>query len=212
MAFRLGQVWAEAGCRLLDSEQIRADVAARTGSSLGSVVLQERHLAEAGAASLQSGAAEKLGLPANADAWPDAVRAQFLKAGKPAFVEESYVSLEEGIELVRALGGEPAYPVVAETGGELEQDPEALAAWILAQGIAFAEWIPSRNAPEVLARYVEVFKQNGLPSTSGTEHNSRAMLPLVPQCRGGAPVPPDCEAHFAETAWLHLARQQENLI
>ena len=37
-----------------------------------------------------------------------------MKAGKPAFVEETFVSFEEAHRLILELGGIPSYPTLAD--------------------------------------------------------------------------------------------------
>ena len=52
-----------------------------------------------------------------------------MKAGKPAFVEESFLSFAEARRLVLELGGIPSYPVLADGASpicEFESDPDKL--------------------------------------------------------------------------------------
>ena len=44
----------------------------------------------------------------------NAIRAHLMKIGKPAFVEESFLSFEEALTLVLELGGIPCYPTLAD--------------------------------------------------------------------------------------------------
>ena len=52
-----------------------------------------------------------------------------------------------------------------------------------------AEFIPVRNTPEVLEKYVTAMRAAGLAVVGGTEHNSLDLIPLEPTCVKGAPVP-----------------------
>ena len=42
------------------------------------------------------------------------IRTHLMKAGKPAFVEETFVSFEEACRLILELGGIPCYPTLAD--------------------------------------------------------------------------------------------------
>ena len=60
-----------------------------------------------------------LGVPAKADR-EDAVKIQneirshLMKAGKPAYVEETFVSFDDACRLILELGGIPCYPTLAD--------------------------------------------------------------------------------------------------
>ena len=70
-----------------------------------------------------------------------------------------------------------------------------------------AEFIPVRNTPDVLARYVRAMRAAGLFVTAGTEHNTLDLLPLAPTCLGGAPIPDDIQDIFWEGACVVAAHQ-----
>ena len=44
----------------------------------------------------------------------NAIRTHLMKAGKPGYVEETFVGLDHAYQLVLALGGVPCYPVLAD--------------------------------------------------------------------------------------------------
>ena len=120
------------------------------------------------------------------------LRSQLLKAGKPAYVPETFVDFGHARRLILALGGIPVYPTLADGVQPLTQyeDPvETLIADLKARGIPAAEFIPVRNTPDVLARYVRAMRAAGLFVTAGTEHNTLDLLPLAPTCVGRRPDP-----------------------
>ncbi len=138
------------------------------------------------------------------------IRTHLMKAGKPAFVEESFVSFGQAQGLILELGGIPCYPTLADGAAPIcgyEEPVEKLIGSLKAAGFRAAELIPIRNKPEVLTRYVRAFRQAGLVVTAGTEHNTLDLLPIEPTCLGGAPVPPDLKAVFWEGACVVAAHQ-----
>ncbi|MFQ3586550.1 MAG: hypothetical protein SNJ74_03960 [Fimbriimonadaceae bacterium] len=190
--------------------------------SLESAVPQERHLAQAAYVALSAGGSDAvsrvLGQPEFDASEPtvvqDAIRSRFLKVGKPAYVEEAYVSFEEAVEFVQELGGVVSYPVVADGAsprGDWEADPETLVRVLRERNIGWAEFIPNRNSPEVLTEFVESLTRSGIRCTAGTEHNTPDGPPVAPRCRGGEPVPEACRKVFEESAWELAARQARAL-
>lgn len=142
------------------------------------------------------------------------LRSNLLKAGKPAFVEESpeaYISLEEARSLILNMGGIPCYPVLADgTKGELtevERNPESLCHELLHRGIYCVEFIPTRNDINLLRKYISVFKGKEIILTAGTEHNTPRMEPMVPRCRGGVELDEMLKEAFWEGACVVAAHQ-----
>ena len=142
------------------------------------------------------------------------LRSNLLKAGKAAFVEESpeaYLSFEEARSLILDMGGIPCYPVLADgTRGvptEIERDPEALCDELLQRSIYCAEFIPIRNDINLLREYVSVFKRKGIVLTTGTEHNTPKMEPMVPGCRGGVDLDETLKEAFWKGACVVAAHQ-----
>jgi hypothetical protein len=140
----------------------------------------------------------------NEVALQEELRTNLLKAGKPAFVPEDtsgYLSLEAARDLVIELGGIPCYPILADgTKGEpteKEADPERLADELLALNVFCVEFIPTRNEPAILRQYVNVFHSRGIPVLCGTEHNTPALEPMKPTCKGGV----EFEAELKEIFW-----------
>jgi hypothetical protein len=138
------------------------------------------------------------------------IRAQLMKAGKPAYAAETFVRFEEAYQLILELGGIPAYPTLADGTSPIclfEEPVEKLIAEIKARGFECAEFIPIRNKPEVLSRYVRAMRAAGLLVTAGTEHNTLDLIPIEPTCLNGAPVPDDLRDIFWEGACVVAAHQ-----
>lgn len=225
MICRLSEVFAAAGLELgLTEASIKAAIVARHDSAPETVYLQERHLAQAFqealfqrvAAGVRGGALRTL-LGAEAKRPDDAVavqndlRSHLMKAGKPAFVEETFVGFDHAYRLVLALGGIPCYPTLADGASPIcafEDPVERLIGEIRSRGIHCAELIPLRNRPEVLESYVLAMRRAGLVVTAGTEHNTLDLLPLEPVCLGGVPVPDSLRAIFWEGACVVAAHQE----
>ncbi|HPK01543.1 MAG TPA: hypothetical protein PLS90_03715 [Candidatus Sumerlaeota bacterium] len=224
MARRLADYCAAHGVESpLDAADIHARVVARHACPPATVTLQERHLAQAYQELLFETTPRDritdrlralLGAPVEPSDDPAAVqnalRAHLLKSGKPAFVEEDYVTLEEARRLVLELGGIPCYPVLAdgtEPITEFESDPETLIAHLRQLRVHCVEFIPVRNRPEVLLRYVRALRAAGFVATAGTEHNTLEPLPVAPTCRDGAPLPAEARAIFWEGACVVAAHQ-----
>jgi hypothetical protein len=137
------------------------------------------------------------------------IRSSLMKAGRPAFVDETFIGFEDARRLVLELGGIPCYPVVADGAspmGDVEQTPDRLIAELEQRNLHAAEWIPVRNSVRVLSDYVRAMRQAGLAITAGTEHNTLDLIPLEPQCRDGQ-VPEDLRAIFWEGACVVAAHQ-----
>jgi len=225
MAGRLASLFAAAGVDTgLDADAIKARVARRHGCALGSVYLQERHLAQAFQEALfeqvpapaRAATLERIyGVPSKAPT-EDAVGVQndirsfLMKAGKPAFAPDTFVDFAHARRLILALGGLPCYPMLADGTTPLtgyEADLDALVADLQARGVLCVELIPNRNSPEALLRIVPALRAAGLFVTAGTEHNTLDLLPINPQCVGDAPVPEAVQDIFWEGACVVAAHQ-----
>ena len=230
VADRLARVFAGAGLETgLDAEAIKDRIVARHGSPRETVYLQERHVAQAFQEVLFDKVAEGeraaflqrvYGVMPKAKS-DDAVgtqneiRSQLLKSGKPAYVPETFVDFDHAHHLVLALGGIPCYPTLADGAApitEYEASPDSLIADLLARGIVCAEFVPNRNTPAVLSRYVHAMRRAGLFVTAGTEHNTLDLLPLAPTCLGGAAIPEDVQDIFWEGACVLVAHQYLTLL
>lgn len=222
---KLRGVFADAGLETgLDADAIKDQVAARHGCPRETVYLQERHVAQAFQEALFNnvpedertslltrayGTAPK-SAPDDAVGTQNEIRSQLLKAGKAAFVPDTFVDFDHAYRLILALGGIPCYPTLADGTNPIcgyEEDVDALVADLKRRGIPAAEFIPVRNRPEVLSRYVKAMRAAGLFVTAGTEHNTRDLLPIAPTCLDGVPIPDDVQEIFWEGACVVVAHQ-----
>lgn len=224
---RLAEVLAERGLPVQLTETDVVDmVARRHDCPRERIYLQERHVCQAfqeaifariPSAERMEKLARAFGLTSAPKFGPDdavkiqnEIRAQLMKAGKPAYVAETFVSFEEAYQLVLELGGIPAYPTLADGASPIcpfEEPVEKLIAEIKDLGFECAEFIPIRNTPEVLGHYVRAMRAAGLIVTAGTEHNTLDLLPIEPACLNGAPVPDDLREIFWEGACVLAAHQ-----
>jgi hypothetical protein len=224
MAQRLAAHFAARGIDTgLDDAAIRRRLVQRYGCPPETVHLQERHLCQAfqevlfdtvPPAARADALRAVLGAPASAPDKAVAVqsdlRTHLLKAGKPAFVEETFLSFPQAREFILELGAIPCYPVLADGTRPIcpyEEPVEELIRRLREGGIAMAELIPIRNSPDVLTRYVTALRAAGFPVVGGTEHNTLDLLPLDPTCAGGAPLPPEVRRIFREGACVVAAHQ-----
>ncbi len=224
---RLGEVFAQRGVpvRLSESDVIEM-VAKRHNCPRERIYLQERHVCQAFQEAIFATvpAAERLerltkafGLAAvpkfgadEAVKIQNEIRAQLMKAGKPAYVDETFVNFDQAYRLILELGGIPAYPTLADGTSPIcpfETPVDKLIAEIKARGFACAEFIPIRNTPEVLGEYVRAMRAAGLVVTAGTEHNTLDLLPIEPACVKATPVPEDVKEIFWEGACVVAAHQ-----
>ncbi len=133
-----------------------------------------------------------------------------MKSGKPAYVEETFVSFSEAYKLILELGGIPCYPTLADGANPVtpfESPVDKLIENVKKFGFTCAEFIPLRNKPEVLSEYVKAMRDAGLVITAGTEHNTLDLIPIEPKCLGGVSVPDDIQEIFWEGACVVAAHQ-----
>jgi len=225
MVERLGEVFAEAGFDAeLDERQVIEMVVRRHGCPFETVYLQERHIAQAfqermaerlqpseQAAVLRKAYGTEPTAPLdNAVEVQNEIRSRLMKAGKPGYVPETFVDYGHARQLILALGGIPCYPLLADgvvPHCEFEATPEAVVKRLREYEVRCAEFIPNRNAPQVLREYVLALRKAGIVVTAGTEHNTRDRIPLTPACKGAKPLPEDVAAYFWEGACVVAAHQ-----
>lgn len=197
----------------------------RHGSRRETVYLQERHISQAfqealfevvpaGERTERIGAA--LGAKPQAVKGPEdfvgvqnELRSHLMKAGKPAFVEEAFLTFAEARRLVLELGGVPSYPVLGDGASpvcEFEANADKLIGQLQERGIHAVEWIPVRNSVRLLTEYVTKMRAAGLVVTAGTEHNTLDLIPLEPTCKDGD-VSPEIREIFWEGACVVAAHQ-----
>lgn len=224
---KLAEVLAQRGLPIpLTEADVVEMVARRHGCPRERIYLQERHVCQAFQEAIFARVppAERLekltrafGLSAPPKFGPEEavkiqneIRAQLMKAGKPAYVAETFVNFDQAYRLILELGGIPAYPTLADGTSPIcpfEQPVDQLIANLKARGFECAEFIPIRNTPEVLSQYVLAMRKAGLLITAGTEHNTLDLLPIEPACLKGAPVPADVKEIFWEGACVVAAHQ-----
>jgi hypothetical protein len=222
---RLAAIFASAGLTSgLDADAIKGRIAKRHQCSRDTVYLQERHLAQAFQEVLFEKVPESdraalleraFGGPAksqpnDAVGIQNDIRSYLMKAGKAAFVPDTFVGFDHAYRLILALGGIPCYPTLADGVAPItqyESDVASLVADLKGRGVVCAEFIPLRNTPEVLSRYVHAVRDAGLFVTAGTEHNTLDLLPIAPICLDDAPIPDDIQEIFWEGACVVAAHQ-----
>ncbi len=226
MTARLRDLFEAAGLATsLDDGAIIDDVAERAGVPADWVVLQERHIALAfqEALFLQVPPERRGPILERAFGRPPAapvedaaavrgeIRARLMKAGGPAFVDETPLSFEDGYRLVLEWDAIPAYPTLADGTTPVcpfEDPADVLAARIKARGLHLAELIPGRNDPAVVDAYVRAFRAAGIAVMAGTEHNTLDRIPFDPVCRGGHPLSAEARAAFWEGTCVVVAHQE----
>lgn len=225
MIERLSHVFASDGVKTdLDEEAVIDMVVRRHGCPRRWVYLQERHVAQAFQEVLfrlvEGGErtrrlsrildAPSTAAPDDAVAIQGEIRSHLMKVGKPAYVDESFVGFTQAYRLILALGGIPCYPTLADgakTICEYERDVEKLIHHVKGRNVHCVEFIPVRNQPDVLARYVKPMRQSGLVVTAGTEHNTLDALAMEPACAGGRRIPEEIQDIFWEGACVVAGHQ-----
>lgn len=225
MISKLGQVFGQGGCAVdLDENAVREMIVCRHRCSAQQVIIQERHVAMAFQQELfnQFGENERgevletvLGVPYEGDprdavAVQNQIRSNLMKMGKPAFVPEAPISFDQARELVVELGGVPTYPVLADGTSPVCAFETPVDDWLqnlTDYGFQAAEFIPSRNSPQVLREYVTAVREAGFVVTAGTEHNTLAEKPLTLECEGSEPVPDEVSRVLWEGACVIAAHQ-----
>jgi hypothetical protein len=208
----------------LDTQTIVRQVAQKFGVPETTVVLQERHVAQAFQEALfeatpLASRCEKLALlygsatksePTDPVAVQADIRTFLMKAGRPAYVDERFVTYEEARELIAEMDGILCYPTVVDGMSPIssfEADPHSLVRRLKDLDIAAVEFVPNRNSPAVLSAYVDELHANGFSLSAGTEHNTTERIAIVPECKGGLPVPEAAQEAFVQGAILQCEHQ-----
>jgi hypothetical protein len=225
MVERMRETLRERGLETdIDEAAVVEMIVRRHGSPRETVYLQERHVSQAYQEALFASVpgAERAGrLEALLGAKPQAaggddfvgvqneLRSHLMKAGKPAFVDEAFLTFEEAQRLVLELGGIPSYPVLADGASpvcQFEADLDDLICQLQARNIHAVEWIPVRNKASVLAEFVPKMRAAGLAVTAGTEHNTLDLIPLDPTAKD-CEMPAEVRAIYWEGACVVAAHQ-----
>ncbi|MBR4779457.1 MAG: hypothetical protein IK011_06185, partial [Bacteroidaceae bacterium] len=108
-----------------------------------------------------------------------------LKAGGAAFVPEepaAFLPVETVFSIIRAAGGIPTYPFLADDAKgcftDFEGDLMQAADTLRKRGIPSVEFITTRNSTPVLEQYATYLEDEGFIVTFGSEHNTPAMEPI----------------------------------
>lgn len=207
----------------LKEEDVIEMVVRRHGSPRETVYLQERHISQAfeetfhrevPAGESAERISQVLGVesqaePRDAVALQNEIRSHLMKAGKPAFVDEAFLDFSEAQTMILELGGIPSYPTLADGTNPIcgyEADVDQLIETLQDHKIYAAEWIPVRNSPQVAGEYVQKMRAAGLMVTSGTEHNTLDLIPMMPACNDDS-LDPALQAIFWEGACVVVAHQ-----
>ena len=131
--------------------------------------------------------------PADPAAIENEIRSRLLKAGGAAFVPESpgaFLPVEAVCDIIRAAGGVPTYPFLADNseGGftDFEADLQRAADSLRGKGIRSVEFITTRNSTAVLESYASYLEDEGFTVSFGSEHNTPSMEPLLLRTRDSA--------------------------
>ena len=142
------------------------------------------------------------------------IRANLLKSGGAAFVQEnedSFLELKKIIRIILSAGGIPCYPVLLDDNQgkytEYEKDYEKLHASLLKYNIGCIELIPGRNDIGSVREFVEFFHKKNFIITFGTEHNTPELIPLRVSARGNAPLDESLKKIAWEGACVIAAHQ-----
>jgi hypothetical protein len=134
--------------------------------------------------------------PNDIPAMENEIRANLLKSGGTAFVEEdeaSFLNLDEIKEIIINAGGIPCYPMLLDDKNgmytEFEKTPEHLCYELQKRHIGCVEVIPGRNNLHELERYIAYFHKKNFIILFGTEHNAPDKIPLTCNTRGNQPLP-----------------------
>jgi hypothetical protein len=133
-----------------------------------------------------------------------------MKAGRPAFVQETPLSFDEAYRIVLGYDGIPCYPTLADGATPIcawEAPASAVAERVLARNAFFAEIIPIRNRTEVVDEYVTAYRDAGILVLAGTEHNTPARIPMAPHCVDAPAPSPLARAAFVEATCVVAAHQ-----
>jgi hypothetical protein len=150
----------------------------------------------------------------NSAALENEIRNNFLKDGKPAFVQEidrAFYSLKELVNLIKLAGGIPCYPsLLGDTlhaCTEFENNREKMHAALSSLNIKCVELIPSRNTIDMLTDFVKFFHQRNYIILFGTEHNTPEKSSLLISCKNKIEIPVEIRKIAYDGACVIAAHQ-----
>ncbi len=120
------------------------------------------------------------------------IRSVILKRGGAAFVPEdpqTFMDIEEIVEIVLNAGGIPCYPVLLDDPEgnftDFEGNWEELHKELTEKNIGCIELIPGRNDLQILNDFVIFFDERDYVILLGTEHNTPKLDPIKVSARNG---------------------------
>ncbi len=226
MVDRLSQILAERGLpNRLNAGAVIDTVVRRHGVARDTVYLQERHVAQAlqefifsavpadqrlATVAAVLGAATKMKSPDDFVGLQNDLRSHLMKAGKPGYVEETFIDFGPAMQLILTLGGFASYPILADGNNPIcpfEEPAEKLVANLKQRRIYAGELITGRNNLTTVLAYAKAVRSAGLIVTAGTEHNTLDLIPMAPVCLKNEPVPAELQEIFYEGACVIAAHQ-----
>ena len=152
---------------------------------------------------------------ANHAAVENEIRGNLLKSGGRAFIPEdpkTFLPFATVCEIIRAAGGIPTYPFLADDANgeftDFERDIEKAACLLKQRGIFAVEFITPRNSIETLEQYAGYLHDNGFVVTLGSEHNTPAPEPILLFARGKTPLTDHLKQINYEGACVIAAHQE----
>ncbi|WP_430817196.1 PHP domain-containing protein [Carboxylicivirga sp. RSCT41] len=141
------------------------------------------------------------------------IRSALLKAGKPAYVEESQEAFADSSvikEIILKAGGVPTYPFLADAVKGytvFERELHKVVVDLRRRNIYSVELIPTRNSIQVLKEYATYLRKNGFVVSFGTEHNSPGQQPIEVKAKGGVQLTDELKQINYEGACILAAHQ-----
>jgi hypothetical protein len=152
--------------------------------------------------------------PGDETALENEIRANLLKAGGKAFIQEdpeAFLPIPQIIDIILNAGGIPCYPVLLDDQEgnctEYETDMQLLLNELEIRNICCIELIPGRNDPTLLKEFVTFFHENKFIITFGTEHNTPDLKPVSVTARGNMPLDKELKQISWEGACVIAAHQ-----
>lgn len=226
MVDRLSKILAERGLpNAITAETVIDMIVKRHGSARNTVYLQERHVAQClqeyifaqvpAAERIERlttilGTAPKMKSPEDFVGLQNDLRSHLMKAGKPGYVDETFIDFAPAMKLIVELGGFASYPILADGNNPIcpfEDPVEKLIANLKERRIYAGELITGRNNLATVVKYGKAVRAAGLIVTAGTEHNTLDLIPMAPVCLKNEPVPAELQAIFYEGACVIAAHQ-----
>jgi len=134
------------------------------------------------------------------------VRAHLVKSGHPCYVKEddkAFTTVDNLVEMYRAYGSVPTYPLMGNPVTEEEEDLDQLVQKMLDIGLFAFDIIDFRTEVKRAGEIIDTASRYGLPVFIGTEHNTKTMIPLLGPVAGS----PDFYDYFLRSVYFLLGHQ-----